>query len=342
MSFWYMALIMLITGVIGGIVNFLLPANNPEKGKYLKPIINCIVLGVGATLLVPLFLELAQSKLMDKIRFDSSFKPTSDLTLSNKTDTIKIVMLKDSANKIVKADTTKLNNKTFKTQNSETEDIGKNYLLWAAYCLLAAAAGFKFINMLISNVINEEKYNKVVNQKEELEKNKEKREKNAQLSNPKAENKALVELVKTNIEEEVMASGEKSLTRSFTMPVLPAITNFDDPQKGRFGGLAERNYRKLSAKVTNSNIPEYYSVELIVESTNAAKPLTDVLFFIHDSFTPNVYTVYANEFKNGKAIDDEILSYGAFTVGVITDNGNTFLELDLAENKDFPAEFRKR
>ena len=48
------------------------------------------------------------------------------------------------------------------------------------------------------------------------------------------------------------------------------------------------------------------------------------------------------KFKNGKAIEEEILSYGAFTVGVITDNGKTMLELDLAEDKSFPKEFRER
>ena len=67
---------MFATGIIGGIVNYLLPGNNPEPKKYLKPLLNCIILGIGATLLVPLFLVITDSKLMDDIRFDCKWVAT--------------------------------------------------------------------------------------------------------------------------------------------------------------------------------------------------------------------------------------------------------------------------
>jgi hypothetical protein len=70
---------------------------------------------------------------------------------------------------------------------------------------------------------------------------------------------------------------------------------------------------------------------------------SDVIFYIHDSFNPSIFTYTKSEFAaDGKVIEDDILSYGSFTVGVITDNGQTLLELDLGEDKSFPEEFRRR
>ena len=127
------------------------------------------------------------------------------------------------------------------------------------------------------------------------------------------------------------------------LPTLPTIIHADDPQKGRFGGKSENNERRLSAKVSESSIPGFYKVKLVVESSNPDNPLTsDVIFYIHDSFSPSVFTYKPEEFEDGKAVEDEIISYGAFTVGVITDNGKTILELDLSTVEMFPKEFRER
>ncbi|HVF81750.1 MAG TPA: pYEATS domain-containing protein [Flavisolibacter sp.] len=65
-------------------------------------------------------------------------------------------------------------------------------------------------------------------------------------------------------------------------------------------------------------------MELWVESTDPVNHLlaTDVIYYIHDSFSPPVFTYKPEEFTaDGKAIENKILSYGAFTVGVVTDNG---------------------
>jgi len=120
---------------------------------------------------------------------------------------------------------------------------------------------------------------------------------------------------------------------------LPAPTVPDDPQKGRFGGLATRNGRRLSARVEPAQgYPGNYDVRLEVASTDATKPLGGrVTFYLHDSFTRSVEHVQAVE---GVATL-ELLAYGAFTVGVVVDDGDTLLELDLSEDPKFPKRFRE-
>ena len=55
-------LIMVIAGYFGGLVNYYLVDENGEKGKRSKS----IILGLGASFLVPLFLNMISSKLLDK------------------------------------------------------------------------------------------------------------------------------------------------------------------------------------------------------------------------------------------------------------------------------------
>ena len=329
---------MFAASIIGGAVNYFLPGNNPEPGKFIKPQLQCILLGFGATLLVPLFLEIAQSKLMDDIRFDCKWTATvKDTTVAPK-DTMKIVVAIDSAGK-KSSDTTTVKGKSQKQGTTTSSNTGKNYLLWAAYCLLAASAGFRFINMLINNVVKQDELNKAKSDKVELEKEKEKRTKNSQISQAREDQDVRKEIAKNTF----TALEADTKTEIPFLPVLPAVIHAEDPQKGRFGGKTESNDRKLSAKISESSLPDYYKVELTVESTNPDNPLTtDVIYYIHDSFSPSVFTYKPIEFKGGKAVEEEILSYGAFTVGVITDNGKTMLELDLAEDKSFPKEFRER
>jgi len=125
--------------------------------------------------------------------------------------------------------------------------------------------------------------------------------------------------------------------------ILPPIKNADDPQKGRFGGKAENNGRKLNATVTPGSSDSFFDITIWVESTDSKNPLnTDVIFYLHDSLRPSVYAIKPGEFVDGKAIDNTIRAWGAFTVGAITDNGDTLLELDLAELPDAPKLFRER
>lgn len=126
----------------------------------------------------------------------------------------------------------------------------------------------------------------------------------------------------------------KSLTE-----VLPG-DHENDPWKGQFGGLAESNGRKLSASVNAmSDDEEWFLVHLRVESTDKSRPLKGVVqFFLHDSFPNDRPVVEAV----GGVAELRLTAWGAFTAGVLSDEGRTRLELDLAEDRSFPALFRSR
>jgi hypothetical protein len=63
----------------------------------------------------------------------------------------------------------------------------------------------------------------------------------------------------------------------------------------------------------------------------------EAIFHLHPTFHNHVRKV---KVKDGKAQLD-LLAYGSFTVGVSCDNGNTQLELDLAELPQVPKVFRE-
>jgi hypothetical protein len=111
----------------------------------------------------------------------------------------------------------------------------------------------------------------------------------------------------------------------------------DDPQKGRWGGRSERNGRVLAATV-ESITSEWFEVGLSVTGT-ADRPLTGVVeFHLHPSFLHAVETVKVK----GNTATLALRAWGAFTVGAIADQGATMLELDLAEQEEFPRTFRER
>lgn len=354
MSFPIIIQIMLATGIVGGIVNFLLPANKKDDGGEVNPWWKCIILGFGATLLVPLFLELAQSKLLDNIHYEYTLQQpdTSAKASLAKSDTVTIRKTVDTNNKLIKADTVKSKPKQASATPADARSSnGKDYFLFAAYCLLAASSGFKFINMLVSNIVKDEKINQLQTkntelkeQKDEVSKQNEKRIKNSQINQIEEEKKVVQELVRNDQNPGELARTEIKLASAApNLPTLPPITHPDDPQKDRFGGSPRNGHKTLKANVKPSSIPDFYNVEIWVESDDPEKyPLSDVIFYIHDSFSPSVYTIKPDEFVDGKAYDNEILSYGAFTIGAITDNGETMLELDLSKDERFPKQFRER
>ncbi len=120
---------------------------------------------------------------------------------------------------------------------------------------------------------------------------------------------------------------------------LPKITEEDDPQKGRFGGGASNNGRKLRANVQQSPDDEdWFVLSLTVQAESGAPPLNGYVdFYLHNTFQRERERVPA---KEGKAVL-ELLSYGAFTVGALADNGMTPLELDLSTLGEAPKKFRE-
>lgn len=331
MTLYILLLIMIFSALLGSTVNFFMPSNtDPATGKFKDKWIKCFVLGLGATFLVPLFLQTVDSRLMDNIQTRCELQD-STCSIENTRDTVYVQLnvkttvpktkVDSSSNMAADSLVSDVNN----LQRLITEKEGcpplKNYLIFAAYCLLAASAGYKFIETIISKVITKEEVQKLTEQNKKLDDALSKREKNGQLE-----------------------QGEKKNTLRTLVPslLLPPVTNRFDQQKGRFGGINSRNGRKLSAEVKEGSLPGYFDVTLMLESTDSGNPLSsEVIFYLHESFTPDFHVIQTSGFVDGKAID-RFRSYGAFTVGVVTDNGQTLLELDLAEQKKFPKEFRER
>lgn len=117
-------------------------------------------------------------------------------------------------------------------------------------------------------------------------------------------------------------------------------TESDDPWNGAFGKTSKSNGRELRATVTDKKgIPDWYTINLSVISTDAAKPLSGrVQFFLHPTFKNDRPRVTVG--ANGRA-ELELTAWGAFTVGVLTEDG-VKLELDLAQLQSAPETFRGR
>lgn len=123
-------------------------------------------------------------------------------------------------------------------------------------------------------------------------------------------------------------------------PVAAAPADSLDQQKGRWGGRAESNGRRLRVENIKAVENLWCEFDLVVESTDAAaKPLEgEVEFHLHQTFRPDVQPKTAD---NGQA-RLTLTAYGAFTVGALADGGATRLELDLAQVDALPSWFRER
>jgi len=196
MSILVVIFIMLAAGLLGGWVNYLLPSNEKD-GVKIRLLINCIILGIGATLLVPLFLEIAQSKLLDEMHFGWNKTITANTTAKKDT----VIMRIDTSGR--KKDTTYVAamQKGSGTNNSNADaglpggDVPKKYLLFAAYCLVAAAAGFRFIDSVINSVVKEKENAELKTKNEKLEKETDKRQANSQISQQQEDTQIRKELL---------------------------------------------------------------------------------------------------------------------------------------------------
>jgi len=118
-----------------------------------------------------------------------------------------------------------------------------------------------------------------------------------------------------------------------------APLRIDDWAKGMFGGLATVDnafgHRELSAKVQGGRRGTY-TVEMCV--TAEPRPDAEAVFFLHDTFNNPTPAIAFDQ--TGRAVLT-IKAIGAFTVGVLTDDGTTELELDLSELAGAPKAFRE-
>lgn len=391
MSIILIILIILVTGSFGGYINYLMPSNKKEVTKdgqtteqIIRPWWQCLFLGIGAALLVPLFLEIAQSKLMDNIHYGWSLQQKKCDCSRQAADTVHIKMaISDTAaarrpDSTRKPDTLKAKIPVASTASVSADNCCvpiKNYFLFIAYCFMAAAAGMRFISSVMDSVLKDKQ---IAQQKDKIEKTQaekeaerkakeeakeaakeaeaqkqkaEEEEKKQRLAKEEAERQKKMREAQDQKDADMWEAGsiknisglQVRTTESTQLGGVKAgigpVTNTEDRQKGRFGGKATVNNRRLSAEVSKLPTGMFYDFTLTVESTSAEPPLAgEVTFFLHDSFTPSVVTVPV---QFGKAVFRSS-AYGAFTAGAVCDDGNTLLELDLSEDQSFPKEFREK
>lgn len=118
------------------------------------------------------------------------------------------------------------------------------------------------------------------------------------------------------------------------------ITHHDDPQKGQWKSTAINNERELKATVIEET-KGLYKIKLEIVSTNPkSNPLKKgdiVLFALHNTFgEPPIKLVKVEK----QSAELAFYSYGSFTVGAFVDDGNTELELDLAELPNVSSHFK--
>jgi hypothetical protein len=116
----------------------------------------------------------------------------------------------------------------------------------------------------------------------------------------------------------------------------------DDPWKGAFGGQAARDGYVLSANVSPLiSDPSNFQVDLqlAVEDRLVSDRIGMVAhFFLHPTFGSRPRDVTIG--RDGRATL-QLFSYGAFTVGVLTEDG-VKLELDLSQIAGVPPRFLER
>jgi hypothetical protein len=126
-------------------------------------------------------------------------------------------------------------------------------------------------------------------------------------------------------------------------PMPGPIVNSDDPQKGRWGGLAERGGRSLTANLTEVK-QRYYFVDFVVRSIDGSPLVGPIVFHLHDSYPRSI--IHIRKIRDASwATLEEVSSYGVCTVGVQVKDANANwigLEFDLATLSDLPRRFLKR
>lgn len=120
-------------------------------------------------------------------------------------------------------------------------------------------------------------------------------------------------------------------------------TNSDDPWSGLFGGSAEAGEVRLSGAVTSlRGSANYFEVKLeaaaLTPGRTEALAGTTAWFFLHPTFRDRLRPVVFG--SDGRA-PLELYAWGAFTVGVLLQDGTT-LELNLATIPNAPDMFRSR
>lgn len=280
---------MSIAGVLGGTVSFAL--RNLQKAEssgsltYIDWLWH-LVAGLGASFLIPLFLNTVSSKLFEEM----------------------------AGNPLVVS----------------------NYFIFGAFCLLAAIVARPFIDGLAQQVL--------IRKLEEVQKNVKEAKDSAKEAKEKAQEAQKSANQGTQIAIDTARAGVGGRLPK-TTPITKAAADIEqgkdpnDPRKGQFGGSDATNNRRLEASVVPlGDQMSLCRVNLRVVTTDLNKPLTgNVQFFLHPTFSKPEQVVPV---VNGVA-ELNLVAYGAFTVGVLADDGQTKLEYDLAKS-NAPDWFKAR
>ncbi|MBK8456400.1 MAG: hypothetical protein IPL47_04180 [Phyllobacteriaceae bacterium] len=121
-------------------------------------------------------------------------------------------------------------------------------------------------------------------------------------------------------------------------PELPQITIPGDPNKERFGGLAERDGYRLSVRFNSGYYDPIVSMELVVERTDGEPVEHYCRFFLHPTFVAREVTITPADGRCRMPL----LVWGGFTVGVWVVGTETLLELDLEKARGAPLVIKKK
>lgn len=269
-------LLMIGAGLIGATVNVALSTEFPtEEPHFWEKWRWSAIAGIGAALLVPLFLRTVSSELLSQ------------------------VLAPDAK--------------------------GENLIVFGGFCLLASMSSRKFIEGLSEKVLRETREENA-RTRNKVEQVSQRAEQAARVATAAAETVAPAPNVNGSVvaDPAFLAEGDVS----------------GDPWKGKFGGVSAAGDRKLEATLSPiDGEAQLMAVHLRVTSSSPSNPLTGtVQFYLHPTFPQHVRTITV---KDGSA-RLSVISYGAFTVGVHTDDGKIKLELDLSTLPDAQDPWRTR
>ena len=120
------------------------------------------------------------------------------------------------------------------------------------------------------------------------------------------------------------------------------IFDFEDPQRGRWGGSSAHDGRQVRVAI-NSVEREMFFFSVIVESTDWTPLVAPIIFHLHDSYPRSVITI--RRVENQQAVLREWNSFGVFSIGVQVKDATgqwISLEIDLAKTPGLPERFLDR
>lgn len=322
--------LMIVTGIVGGLVDFITP---PTTGEPAKKAFHSILYGIAATLLVPLFLEFLQSRILNDVEPGWTTRTTlvrREQTITQTQTAANTSTLQDTAGRKAPANTT-----VAVKENAPDSSVWKDYLIYAGYCLIAAVGGLRFIRQVSDNITRrvtelEKQTSEVGKTATQAEQKADSAQQTASQAQEQAQDaKATADSaaqISTNV---VMPDFVEPVSRAAQTRSAPrTLSNPDphDPNKGQFGGKATQAGRRLTARVEQLK-PKVYLVILEVSALPGAEPLVQpVTFFLHPTFIPAQVRVTP---KSGVA-RLQLRAWGAFTVGAEIAQEATLLELDLS------------